>query len=255
MVKDSPVFKDALKDFLDFAGDMILVGHNIHSFDMKFIKRNAKNYWGSTIGNDDIDTLQLARQFLPQLPHHRLVNALLNLEEYCLGKKSIRENKSIYQLAREEAGLTREEASESMEFISDSRIEKYESGKSLVQPEEVMAMAKAYKKPALCNYYCSHECPIGQEYVPEVEMKDLAQIVLKTLASMNSVEKAKDRFIEITADGEITDDELLDFARIEAGIEEISMAADSLSLWVENTIAAGRIDEEKLEEARKQIKK
>ena len=80
-----------------------------------------------------------------------------------MGKKSTRENKSIYQLAREEADMTREEASESMQFVSDSRIEKYESGKSPVQPDEVLAMAKAYKKPALCNYYCSHDCPIGQE--------------------------------------------------------------------------------------------
>ncbi len=179
----------------------------------------------------------------------------LYMGECYLGKRSIRENKSVYQLAREEAGMTREEASESMQFVSDSRIEKYESGKSPVQPEEVMAMAKAYKRPDLCNYYCSHECPIGQEYVPEVEMKDLAQIVLKTLASMNAVEKARDRFIEITADGEISDDELIDFARIESGIEEISMAADSLSLWIENMIAVGRFDEKKLEGARNLMKK
>jgi hypothetical protein len=52
--------------------------------------------------------------------------------------------------------------------------------------------------------YCSHECPIGQEYVPEVKVKELSQIVLQMLATMNSLEKAKDRFIEITADGEIS---------------------------------------------------
>ena len=131
-----------------------------------------------------------------------------------MGKKSVKEDKSIYQLAREEADMTRAEASEAMDFVSESRIEKYESGRSPVQPEEVLAMARAYKKPGLCNYYCSHECPIGQEYVPEVEVKELAQIVLKTLSSMNSLEKAKDRLIEITADGEISDDELMDFARI-----------------------------------------
>ncbi len=171
-----------------------------------------------------------------------------------MGKKSTRENKSIYQLAREEADMTREEASESMQFVSDSRIEKYESGKSPVQPDEVLAMAKAYKKPALCNYYCSHDCPIGQEYVPEVEVRELAQIVLQMLASMNTLEKSKNRFIEITVDGEISDDELEDFARIQTGIEEISIAADALSLWIEDTIASGRIDEEKLDKARRLIK-
>ena len=28
--------KEALKDFLDFAGDMVLVGHNVLSFDLQF---------------------------------------------------------------------------------------------------------------------------------------------------------------------------------------------------------------------------
>lgn len=172
-----------------------------------------------------------------------------------MGKKSTRENKSIYQLAREEANMTRAEASEKMQFVSDSRIEKYESGKSPVQPDEVLAMARAYKKPELCNYYCSHECPIGQEYVPEVKTGELAQIVLKMLASMNSLEKLKNCLIEITADGEISIDEIEDFARIESGIEEIAMAADALTLWKENMMASGRIDAERLAKVRKLIKR
>ena len=172
-----------------------------------------------------------------------------------MGKKSTRDNKSIYQLAREEADMTRAEASEKMQFVSDSRIEKYESGKSPVQPDEVLAMARAYKKPELCNYYCSHECPIGQEYVPEVKTGELAQIVLKMLASMNSLEKLKNRLIEITADGEISIDEIEDFARIESGIEEIAMAADALTLWKENMMASGRIDAERLAQVRKLIKR
>lgn len=170
-------------------------------------------------------------------------------------KKIHKGDKSIYQQIRESVGMTRAEASEAMEFVSESRIEKYESGKSLVQPEEILAMAKAYNQPVLCNYYCSHECPIGQEYVPEVKVKDLAQIVLQTLVTMNLLEKAKDRFIEITADGQITEDELDDFVKIEDGIKNIGLAADSLSLWMENTIATGKIDREKLEEARKALGK
>lgn len=167
-----------------------------------------------------------------------------------MGKRSVKENKSIYQISREEAGMTREEASEAMQFVSDSRIEKFESGKSPVQPEEVMAMAKAYKKPSLCNYYCSHECPIGQKFVPEVKLKDLSQIVLQMLSTTNSFEKAKERFVEIAADGEISDEELDDFVKIEKGIHEIGMAADSLELWLNHTIASGKINKEKLEKAR-----
>lgn len=72
MVKDSPSFSEVLKEFLDFVGDMVLVGHNIHTFDMKFIFRDAQRYYGRTVDNDYIDTLPLARMCLGQLSQHRL---------------------------------------------------------------------------------------------------------------------------------------------------------------------------------------
>lgn len=154
-----------------------------------------------------------------------------------MGKKSIKENKNIYQIAREELELTREKASELMVFVSPDRIEKIESEKSLPHPDEIIVMAEAYKKPELCNYFCSHECPIGQKYVPEVSVKDLSQIVLEILASLNSVEKERNRLIEITADGEISKDELEDFKKISEQLDSISLSVDSLKLWVEKTIA------------------
>ena len=49
------------------------------------------------------------------------------------------------------------------------RIEKIESDKTLPHPDEVMAMAQCYKMPSMCNHYCSNECPIGKEYVPEIK--------------------------------------------------------------------------------------
>lgn len=72
MVADAPTFDVALKDFLDFVGDMILVGHNIKYFDMKFICRDALEYFGKTIGNDYIDTLPIAKMYLPEMEHHKL---------------------------------------------------------------------------------------------------------------------------------------------------------------------------------------
>jgi DNA polymerase III epsilon subunit family exonuclease len=74
MVADAPTFDVALKDFLEFVGDMILVGHNIHSFDMKFIWRDTRKYYDSIVGNDYIDTLSLARTYLPQMKHHTLTD-------------------------------------------------------------------------------------------------------------------------------------------------------------------------------------
>ena len=161
-----------------------------------------------------------------------------------MGRKSTKENKNIYQTSREAVELTREAAAEQLQFISSDRIEKIENEKSLPHPDEILAMADCYKNPALCNYYCSHECPIGQEYVPEVKSKELSQITLEMLASLNSLDKQKARLVEITVDGIISKDELEDFKKIQEQLEYISMAIDSLQLWVQKAIMDGKIAEE-----------
>lgn len=157
-----------------------------------------------------------------------------------MGKKSIKENKNVYQLAREEAGMTRLQASDALVFMSDSRIEKIESEKCEPHPDEILAMANAYKKPSLCNYYCSNECPIGQKTVPELKEKALAQITLEMLSTINILSKQKDRLVEITVDGEITDDEMKDFLAIKSELDKMTVSIESLKLWIDQMIAEGK---------------
>lgn len=161
-----------------------------------------------------------------------------------MGKRSIKENKNIYQTSREALDLTREKAAEQMIYISSDRIEKIESEKSLPHPDEILTMAECYKKPALLNYYCSHECPIGQKQVPELKLKDLSQIVLEIISSLNAMEKEKNRLINITVDGLITEDEFKDFAMIQDQLALISQSVRSLQLWVDQTIADGKLDKD-----------
>lgn len=161
-----------------------------------------------------------------------------------MGRTSTKEEKSIYQLAREEAGMTRAQASEALEFISESSLEKLENGKTSVKPEDVMAMARVYKRPDLCNKYCSGECEIGIANVPAIDICSLPEISLKVLATLNSLETEKNRLIEITADGVITEDEINDFNRIKDLLEKISITTDSLKLWVDNAIANGSFAKE-----------
>lgn len=168
-----------------------------------------------------------------------------------MGKKSIRENKNIYQLTRESLDLTREKASELLDTISADRIEKIESGKSIAHPDEVMTMSNCYKNPNLCNHFCSQECPIGIHYVPRIEPKILSQIVLEMLASLDSINNKKSRLIEITADGKISDDELSDFLEIQQELEQISVTVESLQLWVESMIMNGDISRQTLEQIKK----
>lgn len=165
-----------------------------------------------------------------------------------MGRKSTKENKTVYQTSREALGYTRETAAEKLQFISEDRIEKIEYEKSLPHPEEILAMAECYKNPALCNYFCSHECPIGIEHVPEIKEKALSQITLEMLATLHKLTKAKERLIEITADGELTEDEIPDFLHIRSELQKMAMAIDSLNLWIEQTIADGKIDKKMLKD-------
>ena len=161
-----------------------------------------------------------------------------------MGRASTKENKNQYQLIREELGLSREKASELLETIPPERIEKIENERSCPHPDEVLVMSQKYKKPSLCNYYCSNQCPIGKEYVPEVQVKELSAIVLEMLASLNSVSKTKDRLIEIAADGVISIDEIEDFIYIQNELEKISITVETLQLWAERMLANGYIDAE-----------
>ena len=74
MVAYAPRFVKVLQEFLDFTEGYPLVGHNIASFDMKFICRDAEKYYGSVPVNDYVDTLPLARKHLPNLSHHKLTD-------------------------------------------------------------------------------------------------------------------------------------------------------------------------------------
>lgn len=106
MVKDSPAFDVVLKDFLEFAGDYVLVGHNIQLFDLKFLCRDAKNYWGKTIGNDYVDTLPLSRKYLPELEHHTLLNLAgyynIKIKDAHRALGDCRMNQRVYECLREE---------------------------------------------------------------------------------------------------------------------------------------------------------
>ena len=161
-----------------------------------------------------------------------------------MARVSTKENKNLYHRTRESLQLTREAASELLESITPERIEKIENERSLPHPDEVLVMAEKYKQPSLCNFYCANQCPIGQQYVPEVTVKDLSQIDLEMLASLNSMYKQKERLIEITVDGEVSEDELKDFIYIQEELERISIAVETLQLWSERMLATGKIDPE-----------
>lgn len=170
-----------------------------------------------------------------------------------MGKQSTKKHKNRYQICREEAGLTREKASELMEGISSSRIEKIEYETLEPTPYDIVRMADCYKRPDLCNYYCSHRCEIGERYVPEVEITELPNIILETIASLDEIQPLTRRMIQIARDGKISDDEIKDFAIISHKLDQISVAINALNLWIDRTAGDNNINKDLLEEEKAKL--
>lgn len=158
-----------------------------------------------------------------------------------MGRKSVKENKSIYQQTREDLGYTREKAADLMPGFSPERIEKIENGRTQIQPEDVLLMAEYYKAPYLCNYYCANECPIGQINALRTEPKELGQIGVETLNALNQMNRSKDRLLEIVEDGQVRPDELDDFVEIKRVLDKIALSVANLQLWVNGQIAEGNL--------------
>ena len=63
MLKDARGEKDVLKDFIEFIGDNVIIGHNVR-FDIGFIYEALLKDFGVLFQNDYIDTLRIARKLL-----------------------------------------------------------------------------------------------------------------------------------------------------------------------------------------------
>ena len=71
MLKDAPSIKEVILDFKNFCSNSIVIGHNIN-FDLSFINTQLIQNYDMPFTNDYIDTLKIARKFLPSLPSKKL---------------------------------------------------------------------------------------------------------------------------------------------------------------------------------------
>ncbi len=155
-----------------------------------------------------------------------------------MGRISVKENKNEYQLVRDTLKMSRDAVEEATNgLISANRLEKIENGSTAPRPEDVVLMADVYNEPRLCNYYCVNECAIGKSHVPAVgNIHELPQIAMQLLSNLNALNKDKERLIDITADGQITAEELADFKTFRSHLDDMSMAIEALKIWADKEI-------------------
>ena len=161
-----------------------------------------------------------------------------------MGKRSTKENKNIYQESREALELSREAASELLQFVSADRIEKIESGRSAPHPDEVLLMEQGYGNAELSNYYCTHECPIGMKYVQKVELKELPQLTVELLSALHAMEEEQNRLIDISVDGRVSDTERRQFDVILQKLAALDRSIRGMRIWIEDALMTGKLDED-----------
>ena len=83
MVADAPTPEQAIKMFAEFAKGRVLIAHNAHKFDMRFIHLAAERA-GITMENAYIDTLPMAQNLYPGLRNYKLdtINDHLEIEPF-----------------------------------------------------------------------------------------------------------------------------------------------------------------------------
>ena len=162
-----------------------------------------------------------------------------------MGRRSVKDNKNIYQQSRENKGLSREGAEEILSFVSADRIEKIESGRSTPHPDEVLQMEQGYENPELSNYYCTHECPIGMKYVQKAELKELPQLTVELLSTLHAMEEEQNRLIDISVDGRVNSFERKQFDVILHKLAALDRAIRGMRIWIEHALYTGKMDEAK----------
>lgn len=146
---------------------------------------------------------------------------------------------NIYCQCRKAASLndvrlrSREGAAELLGY-SVSAVSGWELGSDRPSSEAVSAMANLYHAPELRNYYC-RSCPLGVN-VPEIQTYEIDRIAVMVLYVINKLYQSKDCFLEIIADGNITDADKPILAKIIKNLDEMTQLTINLKYWAEKNM-------------------
>ena len=131
--------------------------------------------------------------------------------------------------------FSKEYAAEQL-HISAGQLQDYELGiTKCIPPDSILRMADVYNAPELRNLYCREMCPLGYD-VPVLEMEGLDRIALKALSVLRKADLTKEKLLDITEDGFISDEEKPILQEILQTLDEVVSVSQSLKVWVEKNI-------------------
>ncbi|MCF6466384.1 helix-turn-helix domain-containing protein [Clostridium sp. Cult2] len=138
-----------------------------------------------------------------------------------------RRYRSIYQLARNNAGLTQLGAAEMLN-ISVRSLADYESGATIPHGDIVYDMADIYNAKWLGYEHLRISTKVGQRCLPKINISDLAQSVLSLQKESIDVENVKPCMIKIASNGRIDEHEVQRWEEVTKEILEMAGAALSV---------------------------
>ena len=135
--------------------------------------------------------------------------------------------RSIYQLARNNARLTQEQAAELL-HISVRSLADYESGATTPNGDIVNDMVDIYDANWLGYEHLRQSSKVGQRCLPAINITDLAQSVLSLQKESIDVENIKPCMIKIASNGRVDDHEVERWEEVTKEILEMAGAALSV---------------------------
>lgn len=137
--------------------------------------------------------------------------------------------RSIYQNARNNAGLTQQQASELL-HISVRTLGAYELGDIIPNGDIVADMVQVYNANWLGYEHLRQSSKLGEKILPPINIQDLAQSVLSLQKESADVENVKSCMIEIACNSRVDEHQVTRWSEITKEIREMAGAALSVVL-------------------------
>ncbi len=150
--------------------------------------------------------------------------------------KATKAQDNPYYLARIEAAtcnddLSSREGAAALTGIERTRLARIELGTITPYPDEVCMLSDVYNAPELLNHYCSHDCQIGRcmgVLLPSCQASTVEQLAVQAAIALRNADNIRERLLDISADGIISEDEKGTLDKLIAQLGQISSVAHQL---------------------------
>lgn len=130
----------------------------------------------------------------------------------------------MYRVARDRAGLTRDDAAERVNVAARTLYD-YEVGNNVPPPEVVTAMADAYGAPWLPHWYCRHECAVGLRYgfeflnnIDRNPVVGIAKVRREAIEMLPALDRLEDLLTNKSSRQQLSDTEV---SRVESDLDQV----------------------------------